>query len=257
MADERKQRRAQRMPDTPWSLLGQAAALDEAALEHLYRIYQPVILKHLRLYRRLPPADAEDVTHGFFQDRVLRPGWLAKAERERGRFRAFLLTSLTNYLRDHVSALPAKRAGRIPVEALSKESVEETDTFEVLWAQRVMERALERAREACLAAGQASFWELFERRVVTPAMTGADAQSYADCLKQLGFVSVQQACNALVTVNRRLQKALREVVGGYVDADKVESEIRALAEFARRHDEVLAQLGQSEPLTAPRATKGR
>jgi len=237
------------MPATPWSLLGQAAGLDEAALEHLYRLYKPVILTHLRLYRRLPPADAEDVMQGFFQERVLRPGWLARADRERGRFRALLLVSLTNYLRDHLPRSPAGRDAAVPVEALPEESVEEADIFEVLWAQRVMASALEQARTACFAAGQASFWELFERRVVRPAVTGDKVEPYAACLERLGFASVQQACNALVTVNRRLQKALREVVGGYVEADRVESEIRALAELARRHDAVLAQLGCAAPRT--------
>jgi len=245
------------MPQTPWSLLGRAAGLDDAALEQLYRLYQPVILRHLQVYRRLCLADAEDVMQGFFQERVLRPGWLARADRERGRFRAFLLASLTNYLRDHLPSLPAERQLSPSAEAGPEERVDETDTFAILWAQRVMESALERAREACLAAGQPSFWKLFERRVVRPAVTLADAESYAACLERLGFASVQQASNALVTVNRRLQKALREVVGGYVEAAEVESEIRALAELARRHDAVLAHLGRAEAATAQCATRVR
>lgn len=227
------------MPETPWSLLGQAAGLDDGALTGFYRLYQPVIVRHLRLYHRLAAADADDVSQGFFQERVLRPGWLARADRARGRFRSFLLVSLTNYLRDHLPEL-----SRL-VEREAEAEAGEADIFEVIWAQGVMESALERARQACLDAGQATFWELFEARVVRPAVTRAEAESYAACLERLGFASVQQACNALVTVNRRLQKALREVVGLYVDAGQVESEIKALALLARRHDEILARLGRT------------
>jgi DNA-directed RNA polymerase specialized sigma24 family protein len=66
------------------------------ALEELCRIYwRPVFVFVCR--RGYSIEDAQDLTQDFFL-KILEPKWLQHADRNRGRFRTFLLTSLQNFL---------------------------------------------------------------------------------------------------------------------------------------------------------------
>ena len=93
---------------------------------------------------------------------------------------------------------------------------------------------LEKARNECTAAGQQSYWTLFELRILIPALNDAEPQPYETCIKSLGFTSVAMACNALVTVQRRLHRALRSVVRDYEPRSNIEDEIAALREILAR-----------------------
>ena len=80
---------------TRWSLVVAAAQRDspecEAALATLCRLYWYPLYAYAR--RRLPQAqDAQDLTQEFFAC-LLDKDYLRQADRQRGRFRAFLLTA--------------------------------------------------------------------------------------------------------------------------------------------------------------------
>src|SRR5262245_27547011 len=85
---------------THWSMiLAAGGPIDQArseALESLCRAYWYPLYAYIRRAGN-PPEDAKDLTQGFFSQ-LLEKGTLSQAERERGRFRTFLLSALKNYL---------------------------------------------------------------------------------------------------------------------------------------------------------------
>jgi RNA polymerase sigma-70 factor (ECF subfamily) len=104
------------------------------------------------------PADAEDLTQGFFQ-KLLEKHWLADAEKEKGRLRTFLLTAFRRYMANEWRRESAQTRGsawsRIEWEradgelrySKSRDDVRPADLFERQWALAVMERTLAGLRE--------------------------------------------------------------------------------------------------------------
>ena len=88
-------------PTTAWSQLAAGAGADEPArrraLETLARGYWKPVYAYLRARRSLSNEDAKDLTQDFFAW-MAETDFLARADRSRGRFRAFLKTALDHYL---------------------------------------------------------------------------------------------------------------------------------------------------------------
>ena len=85
---------------TRWTLVCDAArGGDTDAVEALGRLFQTYWQPLYRYVRRLgrTEPDAEDLVQGFFAH-LLQQGGLRLADRDRGRFRAFLLGCLQNYM---------------------------------------------------------------------------------------------------------------------------------------------------------------
>jgi RNA polymerase sigma-70 factor (ECF subfamily) len=95
---------------THWSVVLAAGAKDSpaaaAALEELCRIYWYPLYGFVRRQGH-SPQDAEDLTQQFFC-RLLQKDHFGKADRDRGKFRTFLLVSLKHFLINE-----RKRAGRL------------------------------------------------------------------------------------------------------------------------------------------------
>ena len=84
---------------THWSVVLQAAGEESGrALEHLCRTYWYPLYAFIRR-KGHSPQDAQDLTQAFFA-RLLEKNYVAQADRERGRFRTFLLAALTHFLAD-------------------------------------------------------------------------------------------------------------------------------------------------------------
>ncbi|MCC6489211.1 MAG: hypothetical protein IT364_17050 [Candidatus Hydrogenedentes bacterium] len=66
------------------------------ALDALCRVYWSPLYAHIRR-RGYAPEDAQDLTQEFFS-RLLEYDFLERVDRERGRFRTFLLASLDHFL---------------------------------------------------------------------------------------------------------------------------------------------------------------
>src|SRR5262245_17538310 len=92
---------AARFAETPWSAIAAAARSEApgaaAALEKLCRDYWYPLYAFLRR-RGYDREDAEDLTQGFFAERVITRRVLRDLSPERGRFRSWLLASLKNYV---------------------------------------------------------------------------------------------------------------------------------------------------------------
>jgi RNA polymerase sigma-70 factor (ECF subfamily) len=114
-------------PATHWSVLLAARSGDEAnsmrALETLCQAYWYPLYAYLRKQGH-SPHDAQDLTQGFFA-RLLEKHYLDAADRDKGRFRSFLLMALKRFLakeweRDHAQ----KRGGGQATLSLNTELAE-------------------------------------------------------------------------------------------------------------------------------------
>ena len=100
---------------THWTLVvsaGQTEPSESAqrALAAFCETYWPPLYAFLR-HRRYPPADAQDLVQAFFLY-LFEKNALERADREKGRLRTFLLTSLQNFLiNEHDRKKAIKRGG--------------------------------------------------------------------------------------------------------------------------------------------------
>lgn len=221
-------------------MVGDAGGADSparrAALEAMLRRYLPPMRVYLMRRRRLGAEEADDLLQGFVGEKVLDGGFAAAADRERGRFRSFLLTCLDHYVVDQIRR---ERAGRRHVRRMSPEEPEpvgeaggthdRADGFDVAWARQVIDETLRRVREQCDAGGRPEAWGMFDLRVVGPTLRGEPAPPYEALVVRFGFASPTQASNALVTAKRLFERTLRSVVAEYAGGGAcVEEELRDL-----------------------------
>lgn len=154
-------------PNTQWTEFARATLHGDeagrAALESLCRNYwEPVRL--FIVQRGWPRDEAPDLTQSFFLY-VMDKGMLRRAEREKGRFRSFLMGVLNNYLlteRDRRRA--QKRGGGHAAEELTDDvsADEEPDAgreFDRQWAVAILKAALQRVAAECLAKRGEGFYE--------------------------------------------------------------------------------------------------
>ena len=136
---------------------------------------------------------AEDLTQSFFQF-IIERQTLHRAQRDRGRFRNFILASLANFLHnhhDHVSA--AKRGGAHVIVSLDEKNAEEIlahepensgtpdQLFERRWAVTLVRRVMENLRAEHAARDRQAVFEALQ-----PHLTGEPAPGdYARLAAQL------------------------------------------------------------------------
>src|SRR5439155_15501971 len=119
---------------------------------------------------RHPTADAQDLAQDFFL-MMLQGNLLKLADLHRGRFRALLLKSLQNFLRESARTGRARKRGgnvhfiswddwvaaapsRLSISPVALESWSPERLFDLRWAATVTEHALRRLREECEAKGR-------------------------------------------------------------------------------------------------------
>ena len=227
---------------TRWTLIAKArgdSAAARAALNQLCRVYWPPIYAFIR--RRHDEEPAKDLTQGFFLV-FLERGALRGIDRSRGRFRSFLLAAVTNFLADERARAEALK--RIPAEALRSLDLEGAEarctafltdgdtperTFERAWVHTLMERAMERLREANSAPERA---ERFE--ALRGVLTESSAASYAAIGAHLG-ISEGAVKVAVHRLRKEYREALEAEVADLVDGEaEVEAELRELPRALER-----------------------
>jgi RNA polymerase sigma factor (sigma-70 family) len=227
-----------RFPTTRWTIVSAAGchSLDSAgALNELCGAYWFPVYAFIRR-RGYSPEAAEDLSQEFFA-RVLEHDTLSGARRERGKFRSFLLASLTNFLSNEWDRSQAQKRGggmttlsldfgagearyhHEPCHDITPEAL-----FERRWAIAVLDRVLARLREEHSHKGQAA---QFDRLQVF--LTGdQDHGSYDDVARSLKL-SEGAVRTTVHRLRRRYGELVREEIEGIVgDPGEVEGEIRFL-----------------------------
>jgi len=169
-------------------------------------------------------VEAEDLTQAFFV-RLLEKETLAAVDREKGKFRSFLLAAVTNFLANEGDKARAKKRGggvRIVEVELADDMTPER-VFEQRWAWTVLDQVMGKLREAYEAKGQGALFEslkgvLLEGKEVSYAALGAE----------LGMAEGTVAV-AAHRLRRAYRKMLREQIGETVaEPGMIDEEIRYL-----------------------------
>ena len=228
-------------PTTHWSLVdrvgGDGDEACRAALGDLLLRYLPALRAHLVFGRRVPQHDADDLLQEFIATKILQKELLGQADRQRGRFRSFLLKSLDrlliDQLRRHAAGKRAPDGKNLQAlgdheEWLQTEG-QPSDAFELAWARSVLDQAIAQMRRHCEQFNRPDCWGLFECRVLNPILHDAAPTDYDELRRQFGFQSPAQASNVLMTAKRMFARVLRSVVGEYArDDDEIEEEMGRL-----------------------------
>jgi RNA polymerase sigma-70 factor (ECF subfamily) len=224
---------------THWTMVLSARRSDSPqaaeALEKLCRTYWYPLYAYVRR-RGHAPHDAQDLTQEFFA-RLLGNNYLGAVDREKGKFRSFLLASLNHFLsneRDRANA--AKRGGGRTVISLDEtvaegqyqlepaSDVSPEKVFEQRWAVTLLDQAFKRLREEFAAAGKA---ELFDQ--LKPFLAeGASSGDYASVGAQLHMTPSAVAV-AVHRLRQRYGELVRaEIANTVASPADIEDEMRHL-----------------------------
>ena len=180
--------------------------------------------------------DAQDLTQAFFA-RLLGKNYLADVQREKGRFRSFLLASLKHFLAnewDREQAL--KRGGGKRLIALDEDSAESRyklepkddlsadKIYERRWALTLLDQVLAKLRGEFERDGKVEQFETLKQYL----SAGRTSVSYAQAADKLGMNE-----GAIKVAVHRLRKRYRELLRAEIaqtvaTASEVEAEIRYL-----------------------------
>jgi RNA polymerase sigma-70 factor (ECF subfamily) len=206
-----------RFQTTRWSLVLAAADLEDAhartALAELCDTYWRSIYGFLR-HRKYSHHDAQDLTQSFFAS-LLSSESIGRADRERGRFRSYLLGALTKFLANEWDRKQAqKRGGHLEFQSLDTEEADRFLTqlpselpaeaiYEISWANAIVKNALEKLRAKAEARGRTDLFEALKLH-----LTGDGSESLQEQTAQkLGL-----SATAIHTMVHRLRRAYREAL---------------------------------------------
>ena len=210
------------------------------ALSQLCQAYWYPLYAYVRRKGYNAP-DAQDLTQSFFA-RLLARNYLNVADRNKGRFRSFLLGSLEHFLaREWTRAHAQKRgSGRScvsldevdlenryllePADELTPEKI-----FDRRWATTLLEQAMTRLREECAVNHKGA---LFEK--VEGLLSGEKGESsYAEVATSLGMSE-----GAIKVAIHRLRQRYGELVRAEIaqtaaTPEEADEELRYLAALLR------------------------
>jgi RNA polymerase sigma-70 factor (ECF subfamily) len=207
----------------------------DRALEELCRTYWFPLYAFVRR-RGYSKEDAEDLTQAFFA-RLLEKRYLEGLERERGRFRAFLLASLKHFLiNEWKRGARQKRGGGHANLSLDWETADtqfqfattnerSPDTaFDREWAVALLGKVIERLQSECAAEGHGRRFE--QLQVFLTA--GKGARPYAEAARALDME--EGAVRVVVhRLRKRYRHLLRDAIANTLsDPAQVDEEMRAL-----------------------------
>jgi len=228
---------------TRWTVVFEAGDSSTAsahalgALSELCRIYWRPLYAFLRK-EGYGSEDAQDLTQGFFAN-LITTRTFTRADREKGRFRSFLLGALKHFIadaRDRGQAL--KRGGGMILVKWDDKTIAEAeaqvartskwqadDIYDREWAASLLRQALDRLAQECALAGKA---ELFSYLKPYLAATEESAIPYEEVARRLHRPIATLRSDA-ARLRRRYRAILREEVRStLVEATEVDEELRYL-----------------------------
>ena len=224
--------------DTDWWVVSKAGqpklAQADAARASLCRAYWHPVYWYIRR-TGYGHEDAQDLTQDFFA-RLLERNYMQAADRAKGRFRSYLLLLLKRFLADQWDRTQRqKRGGGVPAISMDgghteffrrhepADSRTPDQVFDHLWAESLLQQALQRLEQECVAAGKDHLFQELKAYV-----TGDTEATCAATALKLGMT----VSNLKVTVHRlreRYRELLRaEIARTAATAEEVEEELRDL-----------------------------
>jgi DNA-directed RNA polymerase specialized sigma24 family protein len=224
---------------TQWTIVlragGEHSREKEEALEKLCRTYWYPLYVFIRRSGS-NQHDAEDLTQAFFA-RLLEKEYLIGLDRNKGKFRSYLLAAFQHFVANQRrEARAQKRGGGCSFIALDDPAIEERflhssftgvtaeQSYERQWAMTLLEQVVARLRNEFVSAGKAALFD--ELKIF---LTGEKrACSYAELAMKLG--STEGALKMTVSrMRQRYGEMLRaEIANTVSQSEEVEEELRAL-----------------------------
>jgi DNA-directed RNA polymerase specialized sigma24 family protein len=216
--------------------ISSARALD--ALSELCRMYWRPLYLFLRR-EGIGAEDAQDLTQGFFA-KLIRDRTYFRADREKGRFRSFLLGALKHFVADERDREQAqKRGGGKIREPFDEATISEAENqvvrnerwqadrvYDREWAETLLRQALARLAQECAFAGKATLFEAL-RFHLSP---DAELVPYDELSARVRRPAATLRKDA-ERLRARYGEILREEVGGTVsDPAEVDEELRYLCQ---------------------------
>jgi DNA-directed RNA polymerase specialized sigma24 family protein len=168
------------------------------AVDLVVAAYRSPVIAVLRRQWSLELEDAEDLAHDFFAHALERE-WLARYDRDKGRFRTFLRRCLQDFASTQYEASRRlKRGGHLTAVSLDDANALATEAeadrlFDQEWIRSVLAMSIDQLREECTAAGRQTTFDVFMAHDVE----GADAPPrYAELATRFN-VPVTQVANYL------------------------------------------------------------
>jgi RNA polymerase sigma factor (sigma-70 family) len=238
-------RRTRQFATTNWSLVRKAGSAETSqsrageALAELCRVYWYPLYAFVRS-RGYSSIDAQDLTQAFFAQIIETHGF-ASVDRDRGRFRSYLLGAMKHFLANEWHRANArKRGGRVRLvewdahdleNRYAQASVHSDDPdrlFDHEWALETIAGALRVLREEMAGAGKSDQFEALKG-----SLTGEDVLSRKVIAARLGMSegAIKVAVHRLRKRYRGLLRAaIAETVSSQAD---LEEEMRYLATILR------------------------
>ena len=226
--------------NTRWTLVlaagDQKSPASQAALKQLCETYWYPLYVYARS-RLASRADAEDMTQAFFAE-FLEKNFAATADPQRGRFRAFLLTALKNFMsKEWEKARAKKRGGDHSIFSLDfasadsqfgtlKEQRERTpdELFNRQWAITLLNRILDLLEQEHIADSKSALFEELKGFIIGDH----SGKTYSDAAEALGMTTAA-AKMAVSRMRGRYQALMKKEISQTVsENESVEDEIRSL-----------------------------
>jgi RNA polymerase sigma factor (sigma-70 family) len=220
---------------------GLAGSEASGALEKLCQTYWYPLYAYLRR-RGHGEHDAQDLTQGFFAHLLERRA-LERIDRDKGRFRSFLLASMNYFLaNERDRAMAQKRGGGHTVVSLDADEAEQRyrlepmdtrtpdNVFEHRWAMTLLDQVLARLKEEFTRAQKKELFDHLQPFLVE----GNGEQTYAEAARQTAL-SEDAFKKAVQRMRRRYHELFREEIAQTVaSAGDVEEELRYLCAVLAR-----------------------
>jgi len=224
---------------TRWTLVASAGGVEsrpaEEALEAICRAYWFPLYAFVRRYGHAR-EQAEDLTQAFFVDLLERKPW-QQLDQQRGKFRAFLLVALKNFLANHRETTRCQKRGgdasHLSMDWLNADSrfhladdphATPDHTCDREWGVRLLELVLDHLKEEAAKEGSTDRFEILKDFLNTP---GGEA-SYTAVAETLG-INPGAARVAVHRLRKRYRQLLREEIARTLaDPAMVEEELRSL-----------------------------
>jgi DNA-directed RNA polymerase specialized sigma24 family protein len=220
---------------TRWTRVCLAKADSEdgrRALADLCDAYYEPVVAYLRCELRDADA-ARDLSHAFFAQ-MLAGGTIHTADRDRGRFRSYLLGAVKHFLSHHRSAaFRQKRGGGAEMVAMDDEAVSAVPearlltpdaAFDRQWALTVLTRALAALKLELAAEGREEFFDRMKPWLMGDVAHGEQVAMAVAC--GMTPASLKMALHRL---KKRFRQSVKvEVTGTLDDPSMVEQEMQSL-----------------------------
>jgi DNA-directed RNA polymerase specialized sigma24 family protein len=211
-----------RFGTTRWTVIVNSQTSDEDCkrliLDGLFQKYWKPVYCYIRR-KGYDNDKVKDLTQGFFTEIVWGRNLIQSANPEKGRFRNFLLTALECYLTDiyryehSQKRMPPKEIFSYDADHLfelaePEDQLPAEEAFNSVWLLELLQQSLAEVQKDMEEDGMGKYWALFEYHFIEPILKNSKHPALKETCKMLNIDNPAAASNMLVTVKRRVKKAI-------------------------------------------------